>query len=60
MSSVDIDTNNDKITSTDRIISTTAVQLVFKDTNAKSGMIQMNANRMYFYLAGQILKLIVK
>jgi len=49
-----IDTlTNDKITSTDRIIiNNGSPTLYLKDTNAKSGMIQMNANRMYFLSGG--------
>jgi len=49
-----IDTlTNEKITSTNRIIiNNSAPTLYLKDTDAKSGMIHMNANRMYFLSGG--------
>jgi len=49
-----IDTlTNDKITSTDRIIiNNNSPTLYLKDTDAKSGMIHMNADRMYFLSGG--------
>jgi len=49
-----IDTlTNEKITSTNRIIiNNTSPTLYLKDTDAKSGMIHMNANRMYFLSGG--------
>jgi len=48
-----IDTlTNDKITSTDRIIiNNTDPTLFLKDTNGRSGMIQMNHNNMFFLSA---------